>query len=338
MENAGAAVGIIIDDVREHSEVILMMDDGTGGGIKIPSMLISAEDGATLLGFLGNASKEERDQMVVIANFVEMNHPDNRVEYDLWYTSSNDKALDFIAEFTQTDQMLGEKVLFTPHFVFWRCTFCDWELLEHDCFAGGKYCAIDADNDYLEGRDIIIEDLRQKCLYQETYKEVATRYKWWAYMKQVHKNCYAEVTEECSKQAHIKLSLNFTKTKECVDASFSNPDWSSHNTTNSIIESEISYWMQYGSGIFPSVVINNVTYRGQLEKLSVYNALCAGFQDPPEICQATFGTYTPDELPDDFRRQMLVIRATRLIPIVIVFVAINVLAIYCYRRYQRREM
>jgi hypothetical protein len=36
--------------------------------------------------------------MSIMASF-EMDHPDNRVEYDIWYTTSNDKALDFLVEF-----------------------------------------------------------------------------------------------------------------------------------------------------------------------------------------------------------------------------------------------
>lgn len=33
----------------------------------------------------------------------DMEKPDNRVEYDLWYTSSNDRALDFITDFEEFD-------------------------------------------------------------------------------------------------------------------------------------------------------------------------------------------------------------------------------------------
>jgi hypothetical protein len=34
-----------------------MSDDGTGGGIRIPSMLISESDGATLKYWLGKATR-----------------------------------------------------------------------------------------------------------------------------------------------------------------------------------------------------------------------------------------------------------------------------------------
>lgn len=54
-----------------------------------------------------------------------MDKPDNRVEYDFWYTSSSDRALDFIRDFGEWDEKLGSNVLMEPHFVFWQCPNCD---------------------------------------------------------------------------------------------------------------------------------------------------------------------------------------------------------------------
>lgn len=100
-----------------------------------------------------------------MAEFV-MEKPDNRVEYDLWFTSSNDRALDFISDFREYDQKFGDKVLFTPHYVFWKCPFCEEQYLKNDCYGNGKYCAVEPSNEEIRGREIILEDLRQKCLYK----------------------------------------------------------------------------------------------------------------------------------------------------------------------------
>lgn len=54
-----------------------------------------------------------------------MSRPDNRVEYDIWYSSSNDLALDFIQDFMKLDKRLGENALMTPRFVFWVCEECE---------------------------------------------------------------------------------------------------------------------------------------------------------------------------------------------------------------------
>jgi len=89
-----------------------------------------------------------------------MEKPDDRVEYDLWYTSSSDRALDFISDFKMYDNKFGEKVLFTPHFVFWKCPYCEKSYLDNDCYAKGKYCAVEASNEEIKGREIVLEDLR----------------------------------------------------------------------------------------------------------------------------------------------------------------------------------
>lgn len=59
MENIGVAVGIIIDDSDEDIQRVVMSDDGTGGGIRIPSMIISKKEGKKLIDFLKRASDEE---------------------------------------------------------------------------------------------------------------------------------------------------------------------------------------------------------------------------------------------------------------------------------------
>ena len=44
MEDAGVAVAIVIDSTDEDINTIVMSDDGSGAGIRIPSMLISKAD------------------------------------------------------------------------------------------------------------------------------------------------------------------------------------------------------------------------------------------------------------------------------------------------------
>jgi len=69
MEKIGAAVGFIIDDTAEDVTNVVMTDDGTGGGIRIPSMLIGKTDGRKLLDFLRRSTSQEKKQTVVAASF-----------------------------------------------------------------------------------------------------------------------------------------------------------------------------------------------------------------------------------------------------------------------------
>ena len=52
-----------------------------------------------------------------------------------------------------------------------------------------------------------------------------------------------------------------------------------------MIDTDIKYWAKFGSNLFPSIVINNSTFRGQLETQAVFNAICAGFSDAPKECR-----------------------------------------------------
>lgn len=119
---------------------------------------------------------------------------------------------------------------------------------------------------------------------------------------------------------------------DCVDNSFSSSDRSHPSTTNTFIDEEIAYWKQYGSGVFPSIVINNRTYRGQIESLAVENAICAGFESPPSLCLPTLNNYTPDFLDQGS------MGAGTIVLIVLALIIVNFVIVYCYRRHSKREM
>ena len=59
MEEAGVAVAIIVDNSDESVDQIVMSDDGTGAGIRIPALLISKSDGKKMIDFLKTASEKE---------------------------------------------------------------------------------------------------------------------------------------------------------------------------------------------------------------------------------------------------------------------------------------
>jgi len=107
MENIGVAVGIVIDNTVEDVSNVLMSDDGTGGGIRIPSMLIGSKDGKKLIEWLSNASEDDLAQLVIMCEFVMPYAKDDIVDYDFWYTSSSNRALDFLEDFAQFDNTLA---------------------------------------------------------------------------------------------------------------------------------------------------------------------------------------------------------------------------------------
>ena len=84
--------------------------------------------------------------------------------------------------------------------------------------------------------------------------------------------------------------------------------------------------MKYKSGIiiYPGVIVNNVTYRGNLEAIDVFELVCNSLRDQPEGC--TFSTIEP-ETPWRY-----------IFFVTIIIVLFLVFLVGCYRRHVRREL
>lgn len=95
-----------------------------------------------------------------------MKHREDHPEVGIWYTSSNDKALDFIKNIGEYLKPIIHSMNFEPKFVHWHCKNCKDEFKTENCVSEGKYCAIQSDKKHpLSGREIIMEDLREYCLF-----------------------------------------------------------------------------------------------------------------------------------------------------------------------------
>lgn len=177
------------------------------------------------------------------------------------------------------------------------------------------------------------------CVYKYAYEKTNNRQLFWDYVKNVHQECDSKINEECSIFAHKQAKIPWTETLDCVKKSFSKDDWLSPDVNNTLIDQDIDYWLKYGSGLFPAIVINNSTYRGQLETQQVMNAICAGFQEPPKMCKRLLSDqdilmnigegviyfndgYTPEQV----------------IGIASIYIVAVLLFLCCYRRSAKRQM
>jgi|TARA_B110000305_G_C19194502_1_gene518185 hypothetical protein len=111
------------------------------------------------------------------------------------------------------------------------------------------------------------------------------------------------------------------------------------SVTNTLIEKEMKYFDKYGQRyIFPSVTINNMTYKGQLEIEAVMNAICAGFKKAPGVCQQLLETNDINN-PD----VMFIERHHRFSKLMVFTICVTIMLcisiILClYRRHAKREM
>jgi hypothetical protein len=55
---------------------------------------------------------------------------------------------------------------------------------------------------------------------------------------------------------------------------------------NTILKEDRTWANLQGIFLHPTVTVNNITYRGDLNGYDIFRAVCAGFSDSPAVCKA----------------------------------------------------
>lgn len=325
-EYAGASIAVVIDNRFENVTNVIMGDDGTGFGIRIPSMLIGKTEGKTLVDFTKTGK-----QATINVEFA-VKKVDTQTVVEFWYSSNNVRALDFLKEFSEAAKGLKGYMKFTPRFVTYPCPDCEADWKADECYSDGKYCApnhIRTPTSNIKGQSLLREDLRMMCLYDELKKE-GKEEKWWDYVQFVHMECFDYISTKCSKEGHEHINFDYEQTKQCVDASFEDPS-NKKISENKLLKKNAEQWQEYGSLYWPAITINRVTFRGDLNTDNILEDVCASLSHPPKVCTDFYReeniTYEVDEVPSavgGISVQLLVI-------VVCVLVLVNVALIFAYR-------
>ncbi|ONK65848.1 uncharacterized protein A4U43_C06F1590 [Asparagus officinalis] len=298
-QNAGAAAVLVADSIDEP---LLTMDtpeeskdEGYIEKITIPSALVNRAFGEALK----KAIEKGTEEVVVKLDWREsMPHPDERVEYEFW-TNSNDECgircdeqMNFVKNFKGHAQVLEKTgfTQFTPHYITWYCPqpFLTSRQCKSQCINHGRYCSPDPEQNFgegYEGKDVVVENLRQLCVHRVA-NESNRSWVWWDFVTDFHARCSMKekkYSKECAEDVIKSLRLSLDKIKECMGDPEADVD-------NEVLKTEQKVQVGRGSRsdvtILPTLVINNVQYRGILERTAVLKAICAGFKEStePPVC------------------------------------------------------
>lgn len=309
-----------------HPDKIIMIDDGTGVSVAIPTVIITKEFGEVLKTAVLETEENNRNptntkQFVVLLVDFEMDNPDDRVEYDIWYTSGDSTALNYISGMKAFNDKLGAGALMTPHIVVRTCSYC--VDTDTDCrrYGDTMYCAGFSNTAGITGRDSLTLGVEELCIY-DIYKDIDNAEKWWEYMMQIEICRPDRFSQQCITRLQEALSIDTSKIYACK-----------HKEAEMLIN-EANNWLSSGIPYSPAVVINNKVFRvilckqsqGTLEPESVFKAICAGFNVTPEICI------------DEAIKKAGSIGVMTIIMIIVLVILLNVVFIYLYRRHTKKEM
>jgi len=276
----------------ETSEPI-MADDGSGSDISIPSFLMFKHDADNVKDQL------IEDQPVQLEMSWSLPNPDDRVEYDLWSTPSDEVSKKFLKDFKSVSKALGDRAYFTPHQYIYdgiktHCQGNDGENFCYNlCTNNGRYCATDPDNDLdqgISGADVVKESLRRLCIWKHYGEEDGVGQPWWEYIAQFMDRCNSPayfMNDECVKDCFKHAKVDWNDIESCMSES----GGLTKDAINLLLEGEIVEQTQRGVVVLPTAFVNTAAMRGQLSAESVFGAICSGYAEgtTPAICDKCSG-------------------------------------------------
>lgn len=289
----GAHAVVIVD--RDNSELsskdmanIIVADDGYGGNIHIPSILISKQDGNKLI----RAIKQNALSPVVVELAWDL-PMDSVVTMDLWMSSASRESNIFLKEFAAKRRTLNQVMAFNPHYAVFSMDSSDPAVYSGICSDDtGEFCAEDPDGaGDVTGKDVLDENVRQLCIHENT--KVARKSpddisnvahvvefagKYWEYMEKYLDSCPLDGTspedkfgKACSVKVMRQIGIDPDEIITCA-----------MTTKNEKLRKE-----RRNQAWSPRAMrINGWRYSGMLNADLVTRAVCSGFIHQPVECES----------------------------------------------------
>eukprot|EP00217_Crustomastix_stigmatica_P016077 CAMPEP_0183792688 /NCGR_PEP_ID=MMETSP0803_2-20130417/2733_1 /TAXON_ID=195967 /ORGANISM="Crustomastix stigmata, Strain CCMP3273" /LENGTH=687 /DNA_ID=CAMNT_0026037053 /DNA_START=123 /DNA_END=2186 /DNA_ORIENTATION=- len=300
VQQANASALLVVDN---RNETLITMDTGSDDEsqriarlLQIPAMLVNWRVGHQIEGFLLGATK-----VVVNLDWTDVvPAPDERVEWEFWSNSDDncgvkcDNQKAFIRDFAPVAKKLEKDgfTQFTPHYITWMCPkgYEDDQFCKQQCINRGRYCCPDPEDDLssgYDGYDVIMENLRQLCLFQQV-NATGRPWLWWDYTVKFGDECTMQkgtYDEQCARTVASSLP---GVDLDALDTCIGDPE---ADAPNPLMEYE--KWSQVNDGrrgdisIMPTVIANGVQFRGNtFDYTTILRFICSAFSSCllPDIC------------------------------------------------------
>ena len=297
IEEAGGHAAIIINDKDEPIEKMFLADDGNGGEISIPAVLISLSDGNKLINFY-TQNKPDKNSRIRLEIYFALEKSDNTVKYDLWFTPDQTKVYEFLNNFEKYQKLLGDSAILGMHYITYPFFSYDENSKSpiDDCLGSGLYC-IRPSSEINDGALIALESIKQKCIYKFSYENQSkdnpySKDIFWNYMNTLYTKCISQknYNQICSDNAISSVGLQLEQIGQCVKNSFIGSIQEKQNKNfekilkNQILDEEYTTRKRNFITRVPSLTINGRLYDGSWRADYVFDALCASMIKKPDAC------------------------------------------------------
>jgi len=284
-QNIGASMLIVINKGDTLINEVIFTDDSHD--IHIPVALINNYDGRILENFI----RFNMDSTILVDVKFFPNEIKSYVDFKFFFSSSEPRAYDLIDKITKYLDKFGSQVKFTPYYVIHQNPYYVEENPKSsiNCISKGIYCYFPKETTIIqEGQKILLEDIRQKCMFSLSKDKSASLY--YEYMNSFSKNCIhskEKLTEFCSKNTLEKLGYSQNYLDKCIADSFGVKDLgdpSYVNRENKLLRGEYDEILKYKLTSFPAVVINDKILKGLIKEETIAIQLCNYVKIKPSFC------------------------------------------------------
>ena len=296
IEEAGGHAAIIIDDKNEPLEKMFLADDGRGGDISIPAVLISLYDGQKLIEYY-SSHLHDKSHRIRLEIYFSLEKSDNTVRYDIWFTPDQIKVYTFLKDFERYQKLLDDHATLGVHYITYPYFSYDQNSNKpvDDCLGSGLYC-IRPGNVITDGALIALESIKQKCVYLYTYENkfnAISRQLFWDYILNFYDKCLSDknnYNKLCSEEVLSTVQLPSSEINQCVEDSFIGSSYDKQKDNyqrvlkNKILDEEYDIKKKYYISRVPSLTINGRLYDGSWRPEYVFDALCASLKKKPKVC------------------------------------------------------
>ena len=290
---AKAKMVFIINNEPGNINHLVMGDDGTGIDITIPSVLITQEVGEILIEYY--LKKKKKEKIIVDISFDGISS--DKVVVELFFSSYEKRAYTFIENMRKYFDEFENNVIFVPQYVIFKSPFyrSDKPSKTENCVSKGLYCSLPKPSSVIkDGRAIVLENLRQKCLHKKYESNMDFYY---SYMSIFYSKCLnlnnPKFNAKCSKLVLSDMGLNETDLDGCFAESFGISDVNDdkgYENDNYLLKELYKTKENYLINTLPALYINKIPLLGSITEMNLVDALCNAVRTKPDICQVPLPT------------------------------------------------
>ena len=331
-QSAGAAMLVLINDNSQNISEVILEEDVSGSDIKIPVGLISLYNGRILHNYIDTYPKNR----IMVEINIQPTNPKKKVELKLFFSSSEVRAYQLLSNITSYLDKYDDQVTLIPIYVTHQIPGYDPNNAkrEFNCVTKGKYCYFPKETTITQdGREILLESLRQKCMYKKSLKAKKMKY-YFDYMDKFYKNCLAVPTprfnDRCSKQNLDLMGFGVDFLDECVGDSFGVKTLLSSSfvdNENYIFKQDYEEIIKYKLSSFPAAVVDDQPIDGIIKEYKIANALCKAVKVKPDFCIFLSGTV----IESNPRRSWTFF-------LIVLIIIINLCLFIVFRKYIRKKI